>query len=194
MEVNQEPSGNHQPEASGQKVAEQKSDTVAYETHRKLLAEKKKLQNELEEFRSAKLQEQEALEAEQGKFKELYESYKSKTDELSAALDTERQGRQNFVKVQNFLNKLDGKIDSKYYSFIPTKEIHIDPETGKVDDMSLDKAIESFSAEHGVLIQKANAVGTRDRAPSHAVPEKKISDMSNVELANNWGDLLKKIK
>lgn len=183
-----------QPEVRDEKVVEEKKDMVAYDTHRKLLAEKKKLQQELSDFRQAELQKQEALEAEQGKFKELYESYKQKTDELAAQLQGEQEGRQNFVKVQNFLNAVDGKIDSKYYDFIPTKEIHIDPDTGKVDQMSLDKAVEAFAKEHGVLIQKPNAVGTRDRAPSHAVPERKVSEMSKVELANSWGDLLNNLK
>jgi hypothetical protein len=193
-EAIQEPSGN-QPEASGQKVAEvENKDTVAYETHRKLLAEKKKLQAELEDFRKAQAEAQEAQEAQRGEYKKLWESTKTDLDKYKSELEQERQGRQNFVKVQNFLSKLDGKIDSKYLDFVPTDMIHLDPETGKVDAMSLDKAVEAFMNEHSVLVQKPNAVGTRDRAPSHAVPEKKLSDMSNVEIANSWGSMLKNLK
>jgi hypothetical protein len=192
-EAIQEPSGN-QPEASGQKVEVENKDTVAYETHRKLLAEKKKLQAELEDFRKAQTEAQEAQEAQRGEYKKLWESTKSDLDKYKSELEQERQGRQNFVKVNKFLSRIDGKIDSKYLDFVPTDMIHLDPETGKIDDMSLDKAVEAFMNEHSLLIQKPSAVGTRDRAPSHAVPEKKISEMSNVELANNWGDLLKKIK
>jgi hypothetical protein len=193
-EAIQEPSGN-QPEASGQKVeVEKKQDTVEYNTYRKVVGEKKKLQAKLEELMQAETQKQEALDAEKGEHKKLWESTKTDLDKYKSELEQERQGRLNFVKVNKFLSRIDGKIDSKYLDFVPTDMIHLDPETGKVDDMSLDKAVEAFMNEHSVLVQKPNAVGTRDRAPSHAVPEKKLSEMSNVELANTWGGLLKNLK
>lgn len=70
--------------ASGGQTQEQK-DQVSYETHRKLLAEKKNLQAKIAEFEAAqKSQEQQQLE-QQGKLKELNDALKKEADLLKKA-------------------------------------------------------------------------------------------------------------
>jgi len=147
--------------------------SVAYETHRRLLGEKKTLQQKYAESEAKRAELEAEKEArtqkeleDQGKFQELLEAEKRKNEELLAENTGMKTAQVKAIKISSFLNTLDGVVQPDYYTHIPTDEIEYDPETRTVDEMSVTKAVEQFKKTHAMLIQKTGAItGMSSDAP-----------------------------
>ncbi len=136
------------------------ADSVSYETHRKLLAEKKKRDDELRATndRLAAL-EREKKEREENDLKEK-ENYKKLVEirdkelaETTAKYQTLNTTIQESVKFNSFLEAIPGQLDKKFWRMVDTSGIIIDPTTGEPDPTSVKKAADKFQAEYGELIQ-----------------------------------------
>jgi len=161
-------------EASGSTDAtvttEPKVDQVAYETHRKLLAEKKNFQAKYEELVAANNARDEQAMAEQGQFKQLFEQERSRVAEVEAQLNSFQEERTNASKLNSFLGAVGGQVDQKYWGLIDLDSVLVNPETGNVDDMSVTNAVKSFRDEHSILIKDTNAKPMGGQAPQGANP------------------------
>jgi hypothetical protein len=136
-------------------------DSVSYETHRKLLAEKKAAAAKLAEY-EAKVAEHERL-AKERETAELekqrdYEKLKAnlqdelrKRDESLAQLEAERATAK---KLDAFFKALDGNLDRRYWSLIDIDQIVVDPATKAIDEMSVTKYLEGFRKEYPEIIAK----------------------------------------
>lgn len=120
-------------------------DQVSYDTHRKLLAEKKRVAEELSRTRAqldALNREKEEAERrkleEQGEWKKLHESEKKRAEELAAKLSERDEKDRNILKLGALLDKLPGKVEKPYMPLIydHLERVAIDPETGAVDEQS----------------------------------------------------------
>ncbi len=130
-------------------------DKVAYESYRKLLSEKKRIQKELEKVhKESEKRHKEELESQQ-KYKELWESQKSEAEELKQKLSTHESRWENALKLNAFNEALGDtrKIDSKYAGFVDTSKILIDPDTGKIDPLSAQKEVERVSKEYPEIVK-----------------------------------------
>ena len=168
-------------------------DMVRYDTHKKLLGEKKALQARLDAFERAQQENEEAALAKQGEFKDLYTQSKDQVKELTAKLQSAQDAQDNFKKLRAALGALDGKVDQKYYGHIGIEGILLDPDTGEVDEMSLNKCVEAFKRDHGVLIKNSTPTRLPNEAAQYASGVKSINQMSSSERANAAGLAMKNL-
>jgi hypothetical protein len=171
------------PEGPGPK---DKTDVVEYATHRKLLGEKKILQEkystnlarlaELEE--SEKAREESSL-RDQNKYKELLEQKEKELEESKNRLSLVEKDRSDSYKLSSFLTNMGGsKIDSQYFSLIPLDDICID-ETGEVDQQSVIEAVNKFKVSHPRLVVD----------PKKDLPANKIGSKSGGLSYQEWRNL-----
>jgi hypothetical protein len=140
---------------------ETKEQRVSYETHRKLLGEKKRLQEE----RDSLLAKSEASELERleqdGKLSEQLEFYKSKNtealtkvEELTLKLNGEQDKWNTARKLNAFKDALPGQlVSSKFLIHVPVDDILLDPETGEPDSHSVKKVVDFFTQEFAEVIK-----------------------------------------
>ena len=163
---------------------------VSYETHRRLLDQKKELaarlqqaSAELEEVRSGmQAREQKELE-EQNRFKELYEKVRQDNENLQKAISERDAQMQKAIKLDAFQKSLgDKKIDRKYAGFINTDNIIFDPETGNVDELSAQKEVERILAEFPEIVRVGQTKAMPTQAPAGVSSHAKMSMQDRLEL------------
>ena len=130
--------------------SESKKDVVTYETHRKLLDEKKKMQAERDQLLAEKKAKEEEDARKRGDLESLI---KSREDAIKAeqervkALEQEvtsfKQLQANASKLSSFLKTAGSDIDDKWLSLVDLSQIQL-KETGEVDQISVASAVESF--------------------------------------------------
>jgi len=149
---------------------------VTYDTHRKLLSEKKKLSEkyaqqaaELEKFKAAQ------NEAEEHKLKEANDwasTLKANAEERVQKAENEKNelfGQiSNAKKLNAVLKGVQGTIPDKYFNLIDTSSIVIDPETGDVDPATVSKAVEVFQANFPEVIQTKGKNFPASTAPDNS--------------------------
>lgn len=142
-----------------------KPDVVKFETHSKLLGEKKRVQAERDELRQkveaferAKAEaEQRDLEA-KGEYDKILKQYKDEIGTLSTKLSEREKRDKDLMKYQAFLGTLGGSLKSNDYTIhIDFDSIAIDPDSGEVDEMSVAKEVERFRKTHPDLIKSTGA-------------------------------------
>lgn len=157
--TDQKPSGLKEELSDGESSSTSK-DTVAYDTYRKVLAEKKKRDEDFraaqEELSALKRAEKERTEAElkaKEDFKKLVELREKELNEVKSKYDGLNSSIQESVKFSAFLENLPGQLDKKFWKMVDTSEVIIDPESGEPDPTSIKKATEKFVAQYGELVQ-----------------------------------------
>jgi hypothetical protein len=128
--------------------------TIAYDTHRKLLDEKKKVQAQLDTLLREKTERDEAEARKRGDFEALL---KAREDELSK----ERAARQELSdritqgrKLNAVIDALGGNVDQKWLRLIDTDDVVVNPETGEVDPMTVARAAESLKKQWPEMLRK----------------------------------------
>lgn len=164
----------------------QKKDSVAYETHQKLLAQRKRDQEILKEMNdklakfeeAERLKEQKELES-KGQYSKILEEREKRIRELEDRFTQQEQKRVNQEKEAAFLQALPGKLrNQSYLSFMDKEGIVIDPETGKVDEGTLKQTVDKFLKEHSALVDtKQNS--------SQNIPQSKAPSDPKVILNGN---------
>lgn len=190
------------PEAGEASNKTKVQDSVSYDTHRKLLAEKKSMQerlqnteSELNEIKSqiaAKTQQD--LE-EQNRFKELYEGLKTENETLKTSIHERDVAMQDALKIDAFNKALgDGrKIDRKYRSFIDTKNIMLDTQTGAVDELSASKEVERVLAEFPEIVKSSGTSrALPNQAPTGVSSVKKPTQQERMQILANYLDAKRK--
>ena len=163
---------------------------VSYETHRKLLNEKKKLQEkhalqleELEKFRK----EKEALEEQRLKDAGDYETLKKLAEEKRLAAEQElsayKEELMNAKKLNAIVNGVQGTVDKKFYSFIDTGSVVVNPETGELDENSVAKAVEVFQTNYPELIQTQGKNFPSSQAPASSATSGSVSMADYVNMS-----------
>ena len=149
-----------------------KKDLVAYETHRKLLGEKKVVAERLtqaeKELEDLKAKDRERENAELERQKNYEQLLKNREQELKDAqeklskVDSERVFAR---KIDAFLKTLGGDLPEHYWTLIPLDEIALDPTTKGVDEMTVAKAVEAYRKMYPETIKTP---GQRPNMPSNA--------------------------
>jgi hypothetical protein len=132
--------------------------TITYETHRKLLDEKKKVQAQLDTLLREKTDRDEADARKRGDFEALL---KAREEELSK----ERSARQELSdrithgrKLNAVIDALGGNVDQKWLRLIDTDDVVVNPETGEVDQMTVARAAESLKKQWPEMLRKTAAL------------------------------------
>jgi hypothetical protein len=166
------PSGepNETPEAN-QPEPEQKpfqQDAVSYETHRRLLGEKKKLKERLDALEAAQKKQAEADLEEQQKWKELADL---KAKEAQAALEKYNSLESELAegrKLSAVLKALPGNVDEKYWNLIDTSKVVFNPESGEIEAASVQEVAKNVQESYPEILRQAQAPGQPSEAPQPA--------------------------
>ena len=143
---------------------EKKEDVVSYETHKRLLAQRKadqqvnrELKAELDAIKQKQQEAEDAKLKEQGEYKKLLETREQRLKETEAERNDAYKLLTDTWKRQEIDKVLPGKIErDEYYSFIDFEKIAFDPETKRVDKESVQMAVNEFMENHPSLIKKVN--------------------------------------
>ena len=124
-------------------ISDQK-DVVSYETHRKLLGEKKKIQERLAELEKAELTRKEQSLKEQERYKELLDLKEKALLETQSRLELMESQRAEARKLDAFLKCVNGQINEKYWGLVPLDKIIVDKETGEIDKTSVTQLVQEY--------------------------------------------------
>lgn len=141
--------------------AENESQTVSYESHKRLLDQRKKDQEDLRAERSkrealeAKLAEDEQKKLEeQGNFKKISEDLKQKLEEKEKNLFALDKKVKDSQKIAAFKSKLPGELSHKdFLSFVKIDAIQFDS-NGDIDENSVKAEVERFSSIYPDVIKR----------------------------------------
>ncbi len=170
-------------------VSNDAQETVTYQTHKKLLAQRKAdqlkmqdLQEKLADFEKRDAERHEQTLAEQQKYKELAELKEQKLKELEAK-DREREKQLlDGAKLNAFKDALPGQVKNpSYYAFVNLDAIEIDPDTGVIDQDSLDKQVNEFVTSHPGLYNPKQGAKLPGGAPSPAEPTSYVEELKRCK-------------
>lgn len=161
--------------------------TVAYDTYKKAMDDLKETQRKLKEIEGKTQAEIEAKLKEQGDWKALAESREQKVKDLEAKLNGTETAITDSIKLNAFQKHLGGKLKSeKYFDFVDTSKIAINPETKRVDEESVKSVVAEFLKEHTHLVDFGKKPGmpqkTKDGKTVISNGTKSISEMDAKEL------------
>lgn len=169
-----DPSGITPPEASGL-GEDNPPNKVSYESHLKLLEEKKRLQERYRQNEErllaleAERQEKEKSELEKkGEYQKVIELHKEENQKLKSKLEQFSQQETNRKKLAAVLTGLGGKVESKFYNLIDFEDVLVDPSTGEIDEMSVTKVVEKTKATFPEIIRPGNGPRLPINAPQGA--------------------------
>jgi hypothetical protein len=171
--------------------------TVAYDTYKKAMDDLKETQRKLKEIETKSQSEIEAKLKEQGDWKALAESREAKVKELEQRVNGTEAAITDSIKLSAFQKHLGGKMKSeKYFDFVDTNQIAINPETKAVDEMSVKSVVAEFLKEHRDLVDFGKKPGmpreTKDDSKKISNGVKTVDEMSSAELEKHILDLASK--
>lgn len=163
-------SGGTDPNAGGDPG--ENKDTVKYETHKKLLDEKKKLQAAHEELQ-AKLKaiddEKEATaKAElekKGELTKLLEIERANAKKLKEDHESLKGTLDRGAKLRAVLDKINGEVEEAYWPLLDITDVVIDEKSGLPDESSVQAAAEKFEKSYAKVISKGNGAQLPGDAP-----------------------------
>jgi hypothetical protein len=177
MEQNQGSSGATEAAASG---APGKEDVVAYETHRKLLGEKKRLEEQhaaaaqkIKEYESqAKLKEESELKQKE-EWKKLLEIREKELAEAKQQVHVKDELISTSLKRRALLDAVNGSVPEQYWGLMPLEEIALNPETGMPDESSVQAIARKFESTFADVVKPKGAKGLPNTAAGG--PPKKMT-------------------
>ncbi len=140
-------------------------DFVTYETHRKLLDEKKKIAERLTTLESERKAREEDEARKRGDFETLLKTRDEELVRLRGELTTREQRENNARKLAAVLDTVGGEVESKWYSLIDVSSIVLHPETGEIDQMSVTKTVEALRKTWPEMIKNPNPAKLPSNAP-----------------------------
>jgi hypothetical protein len=151
---------------SSENIPPTTKDSVAYETHRKLLDEKKKLQQRLDAFESERKAADEAEMVRKGELQKLLELERKKSQELDGRVKAQDEERKQARKLSAIVKGLGAPVDQKWYSVIGSHldDVIVNEETGEVEGMSVTSVIENLKKEWPEMLRRP-AAGMPQDAP-----------------------------
>lgn len=167
------------------------SGSVAYETHRKLLNEKKKRDEELAQAREMiakhELDAKERIEADlkqKEDYKKLLELREKELNEMKAESEKFKLRITEAKKLDAFLKAVNGVVPDRYWNMIDTDQIVIDLSTGQVDSISVAKAAETFRVTYPEIVQvKGGTTGMPQNAPAGGSASITYEEWKNLPAA-----------
>lgn len=200
---NIQPSGENedsQEEESQVKVSDQtdqsrseiKDDFVSYDTHRKLLGEKKKereenlrLRKQLNDLLEEKSMREEAQLKENNDWKALAEKRYEELKSHEAKLKQIEQDRIDAKKLDSFLSALPCNLERKFWRLIDIDKILVNPDSGEVDEMTVTKQVEVWKKEYPETLGYSGSgakLPNESPKPTDSLSYDKWKNMSAAEM------------
>lgn len=163
--------------------------SIKYSSHKKLLNQHKSAKEELEELRAYKKQKSESEAMERGEHVKIIAARDEELLRYKTELEGINRDRTDGAKINAFMESLPGKVKrQEYLSFVDLESIAVDPETNKVDSLTLEKVVTQFVENFPDLIQPATSkklptIGSIGGNPNL---KKSLKNLSREELRNNY--------
>lgn len=179
---------------SGEPVAapenQEAKSTIAYETHRKLLDEKKKLQAQLEALASKEREREESEARKRGDYEALLKAREEELAKERAARQELDQRITHGMKLNMVIEALGGQVDQKWYKLIDTDEVAVNPDSGEIDKMTVARVAESLKKQWPEMIQRnaklpATAPQGLNGGPGK-ITESEWKSLKNSAEMNKW--------
>lgn len=129
----------------------QTQDKVSYETHRRLLDEKKReqaarkqLEAELEMFRAKEKQIEEEKLKQTGEYQKLLQLREEENKKLKSELDSFENRFKRAAKMNAFIKAAGTELDDKWLQLVDVDSIAVRPDDNEIDMMSLQSSVETF--------------------------------------------------
>ena len=178
------------PDASGEGQNPENKGTVAYDTYRKVLSEKKKRDEQLEqaekELNDFRAKEKERVENElkaKENFKELLALRDKEKSELAEQLNQTKAQIERHVKFQSFLGEVNGVIPKQFESLIDVSKIIIDPVTQQPDPTSVQSVARDFEKNYGMILGKKASGGLPNEAARSGVKKLTVAEWNALPTA-----------
>lgn len=139
--------------ASDDKQDQPKEQTVAYDTHRRLLDEKKKVAAKLAEYEAKERLAAEEQAKKAGEHQKIIEARDALIKEQQEQLMSVKSQIENAKKLSAFMKSV-GDIDGKWLGLVDVSKIAFKPESEEVDDFSLKTAVDNFRKQWPEAIKK----------------------------------------
>jgi Skp family chaperone for outer membrane proteins len=163
-------------------------------------AENDLLRSELNQFKTEKQKQEEALLTKKGEFEKLNQIRQQEIDRLKAEKEEVEKMKsesdnalKDTWKLQAFYDKLPGKIKKReFLQFVDLNEIVFDSETGSVDPQSVDLAVNGFMENYSDLVDTSH-VGRlpADHAKNGKLTGVDFKNMPLKEMRKNLPDAVK---
>lgn len=142
------------------------SESVSYETHRRLLDEKKKIQAKLVAFEAEKKASEEAELTRKGEIQKLLDMAKKEAEELRAKVKADEELRTQGKKLSSVVRALGSNVDEKWYGVIGQHidDIMTNPDTGEIEQMSVTSVVDKLKKTWPEMLKK-QAAGMPNEAP-----------------------------
>jgi len=158
----------NEPNPPSEKVDEPtpQRDSVTYETHRKLLDEKKKLQARLAEIETDKRAKEEEEMARKGETQKLLDLAKKEAEELRSKLTAKEHREVQAKKLSAVIRGMGSNVDEKWYGVIGQQldDVVYNSDTGEIEQMSGTAIVEDLKKTWPEMLKKV-AVGMPPDAP-----------------------------
>lgn len=175
-----------------EKVADTTKQAVSYETFDKLLNQRKKdrekldtYEKQLAELSGWKKQIEESESIKKGEYEKILSTYKTENETLKGKLSEVQKSIVDGQKYNAFLDKLPGRLDrNEFLQFVNIEQIAIDPETGVVDEKTVQATVDDFVKNYSKLITPTNSksLPSHDRIGHVGTQQKTVQKLSNEEL------------
>jgi len=155
-----------QQQPNQSETGDKPKDSVSYETHRKLLDEKKKIQAKLEAIEAEKRQAEEADLVRKGETQKLLDLAKKEAEELRSKLTQKEQREMQAKKMSAVIRGLGTSVDEKWYGVLGQHidDVVLNPDTGEVEMMSVTSIVDELKKTWPEMLKKP-AVGMPADAP-----------------------------
>lgn len=132
-----------------------KPDVVQYETHRKLLDEKKKIQKELEDIRAREKAQKEAEDLAKGNFQKLLDEAQQKIKDLEQQTARNAQLELDRRKLAAVVKGIGGQIDDKWIGVISQQidDVAV-TDDGQLDQKSVQSLVDSLKKAWPEMLKK----------------------------------------
>lgn len=173
-------------EKNSQVDDQESKDFVKYETYKKTVNQLKNYKQELEGLRAFKQQAEEAEMVKKGDYEKLLASRDQKISELQAVLDDFENDKIIGKKGAAFIKKLGANLKKEeYWRHVSFDDIQMNPETGDVDELSLEREVNRFKNEFGTdLLVTASGPSVPNIGHLGGKPnaKKSLKDMSREQI------------
>lgn len=162
---NLESSGTPESESTETTTPVVEKNVVAYETHQKLLSEKKALAARLATFEAEQKANAEKALKDKEDWKALAEAKDTELKAVSEKLAKREEISNKGMKLRAILDAVGGKIDESYFPLIPVDMVEIDPDTGLPDKAKVAAAVKVIQTKYAQIITpKTGALPTSEAA------------------------------
>ena len=158
--------------------------TVQYPTYKRTVDQLKTtqtantaLQKEVDEYKEKERAAEEERLTKDGETQKLLDLEREKRKESDAKNITNEKLMLDAHKLNAFREKLPGKMkNSRYYDFVDTEKIIVDPATGILDEGSLDSVVNAFVKDHSSLIE----TGSGKKLPDNASGDTDTTELTHA--------------